>query len=566
MSPTVDNAIHRPRLNDAPIFDRRAVALGLLVSFLIGAGTLIWQIATRENTAKAPVPLSFDVSEPKIEEFKLRDPKRDMLQERVEETPDLSEERPDIHITTTPTETQVMEEVIQSPQQELETTKIEPDAKQMEIQDAPEQIQKMDEIVDYALNPIAADTNLPADLFKYKEPSPVDRMAVTFVRSAPKPGRALKLLPQAFGDQNAPSMGELGPMNINLFGTGNFFKNMSRFGEIRARTAVDAALHWLAIHQASEGHWNCAKYDGENSADLAMTGLAALAFMGAGHTMRKGEYSRNTLRAIRSLMRRQGADGGLGSGYTHAICTIALCESYGRARDEEVGRAAQRAVIWIEKAVNPDGGWRYTPREAKSDLSVAAWFIQALKAAKLAKIRFDHAIFSRGLTYLDSVTDKGGNSESTGGAAYEFAEGMEYGAGSANLTPAGMMIRQFNGLGARHPLLLKAAELVRSGPPAWKAKNFYRWYYATYAMHNMGGEYRVWWNRRIRDVLLEHQSRSGDHAGSWDPKNDQWAKTGGRVFTTALGALCLEVYYRYSESLDSFGTAPDLDELLLQRR
>jgi hypothetical protein len=83
-------------------------------------------------------------------------------------------------------------------------------------------------------------------------------------------------------------------------------------------------------------------------------------------------------------------------------------------------------------------------------------------------------------------------------------------------------------------------------------------------MHNMGGEYRIWWNQRMRDVLVEHQSREGDLAGSWDPKGDNWAATGGRVYTTALGALCLEVYYRYSEALNSFGVAPDLDELFFQ--
>jgi hypothetical protein len=68
----------------------------------------------------------------------------------------------------------------------------------------------------------------------------------------------------------------------------------------------------------------------------------------------------------------------------------------------------------------------------------------------------------------------------------------------------------------------------------------------------------------MRDVLVEHQSREGDLAGSWDPKGDNWAATGGRVYTTALGALCLEVYYRYSEALNSFGVAPDLDELFFQ--
>jgi hypothetical protein len=65
-------------------------------------------------------------------------------------------------------------------------------------------------------------------------------------------------------------------------------------------------------------------------------------------------------------------------------------------------------------------------------------------------------------------------------------------------------------------------------------------------------------------VLLTHQSRDGDHAGSWDPNRDRWGQRGGRVYTTSLGALCLEVYYRYGEALDSFGTAPDLDDLFFE--
>jgi len=37
---------------------------------------------------------------------------------------------------------------------------------------------------------------------------------------------------------------------------------------------------------------------------------------------------------------------------------------------------------------------------------------------------------------------------------------------------------------------------------------------------------------------------AADKDGSWDllSKTD---KAGGRVYTTAIGALCLEVYYRY---------------------
>ncbi len=132
------------------------------------------------------------------------------------------------------------------------------------------------------------------------------------------------------------------------------------------------------------------------------------------------------------------------------------------------------------------------------------------------------------------------------------------------MTCAAMMVRQFSGMGVKSHLLIKGAELTKQNPPSWKKKNSYYWYYATYAMHNMGGEYRIWWNRRVRDVILDNQTKQGEHAGSWDPKDDNHGTTGGRVYTTALCALCLEVYYRYSEACNSFGVAPDVDDLFIQ--
>jgi len=289
--------------------------------------------------------------------------------------------------------------------------------------------------------------------------------------------------------------------------------------------------------------------------------------MGGGHTIRRGEYRRNVLRGIEAIMRSQKDDGGILTGgrmYGHALCTIALCEAYGRARDERIGLAARKAVLFCEKAVNPDGGWRYTPNCGKSDMSVSPWVIQALKTAKLAQIKFDNAVFSRSLLYVDSCTDQGGTKASNGAVNYQFQPDQDYGSGHPALTAAAMMVRQFSGMGVKNHLLLKAADLTKKQAPSWSDKNFYLWYYATYAMHNMGGAYRIWWNRRIRDVLIENQCKEGDKAGSWDPEGSRWGTRGGRVYTTALGALCLEVYYRYSEALTSFGVAPDLDELFLQ--
>jgi hypothetical protein len=47
-------------------------------------------------------------------------------------------------------------------------------------------------------------------------------------------------------------------------------------------------------------------------------------------------------------------------------------------------------------------------------------------------------------------------------------------------------------------------------------------------------------------MLIQRQRRGGDEDGSWDPiAGSGEAKYAGRVYTTALGCLCLEVYYRY---------------------
>ena len=45
-------------------------------------------------------------------------------------------------------------------------------------------------------------------------------------------------------------------------------------------------------------------------------------------------------------------------------------------------------------------------------------------------------------------------------------------------------------------------------------------------------------------LLVGRQVKEGDGRGSWDPVG-QDADVGGRVYSTALSVLCLEVYYRY---------------------
>ena len=91
--------------------------------------------------------------------------------------------------------------------------------------------------------------------------------------------------------------------------------------------------------------------------------------------------------------------------------------------------------------------------------------------------------------------------------------------------------------------------------PQWdeegKGCDMYYWYYGSYAMFQMGNKYgNHWkkWNAALKPTLLDNQRQDGDFKGSWNPVGP-WGYSGGRVYSTAIGALCLEVYFRYSQIL-----------------
>jgi hypothetical protein len=70
-------------------------------------------------------------------------------------------------------------------------------------------------------------------------------------------------------------------------------------------------------------------------------------------------------------------------------------------------------------------------------------------------------------------------------------------------------------------------------------------------MYQMGGAHWKTWESRIQTILLENQRDSGDAKGSWDAATDAWGFAGGRVYTTALCALTLQVYVRYPRMVGS---------------
>ena len=98
------------------------------------------------------------------------------------------------------------------------------------------------------------------------------------------------------------------------------------------------------------------------------------------------------------------------------------------------------------------------------------------------------------------------------------------------------------------------ADLIVRKPPRWDPDggycDMYYWYYGTYALFQMGGKRWKFWERALETAVRDTQIEEGDARGSWDPVGP-WGYIGGRVYSTALMTMCLQVHYRYSQLLGS---------------
>jgi hypothetical protein len=112
------------------------------------------------------------------------------------------------------------------------------------------------------------------------------------------------------------------------------------------------------------------------------------------------------------------------------------------------------------------------------------------------------------------------------------------------MTAEALVARQFLGMTPEHPTAKEAGDYLLDGLPSDEQINLYYWYYGTLAMYQLQGEHWTRWNAALQKTLIHRQVTAGNLAGSWDP-DCIWGGYGGRVYSTAMATLCLEVFYRY---------------------
>lgn len=146
--------------------------------------------------------------------------------------------------------------------------------------------------------------------------------------------------------------------------------------------------------------------------------------------------------------------------YGHGFATLFLASVLGIAERPEIRERTRAAVELIVRVQNPDGGWRYEPkRVAVADLSVTVCQLSALRAAKDAGILVSNATIEKAVGYVERCQN------SDGGFRYMTLDGPS---GIAR-TPAAILALQSAGadnseaVAAAFRYLEKAAPIASKG-------------------------------------------------------------------------------------------------------
>jgi hypothetical protein len=353
--------------------------------------------------------------------------------------------------------------------------------------------------------------------------------------------------------------------------------------------SVRNALDWLARHQSPDGSWSCAGFDamcrdapacdgqGSPEFDVGVTGLALLAFLGAAETPKRGDYKEHVRKGLRFLVDVQGADGNFGNPalsrhtYDHALATLAMVEAYSLTDDRHFRKPAEAALRHLLRTRRPGAAWRYAdfhPDMAlqSSDVSVTGWVIMALTSARRCELPVDGTALEDALLFLDEMTDpvtgvtgytaRGGRPARQEGVMGERWPADE----SESMTAVAVLCRIFADETLARPgardLVAKGAAVISRTPPIWSddrpgRRDFYYWYYGSYALYQVGNKPWRDWEVTLVPAVAKHQHDRGEQRGSWDPQVDPWGGEGGRVYSTAILALTMEVFSRYPTVLGS---------------
>jgi hypothetical protein len=330
--------------------------------------------------------------------------------------------------------------------------------------------------------------------------------------------------------------------------------------------AIDNALHYLAGAQNADGSWNSGRdFGGFNAGanrDPAVSALCVMAFLSAGHVPGEGKYGSQIEKGIRFVCGQQQRNGvfsgqnfGMSVMYSHGICTLMVAEVIGLMPDKREAAALRQqltlAVRLLQSAQarrggQNDGGWRYSIQPGDADMSVTAWQVMALRAAKNVGCDVPADVIDRAVEYVKRSRDSG-----TGGYKY-----TPYGHVTLACTGAAVLSLELCGkdyhkssesMNASDFINLRLKDDIRRGNAGhFRSQQhfFYGVYYMSQAQFQIGGKAWEWYRGYLHWLLLHPDANAPRPGGFWQPVSGDDMQAGVN-YCTSMAVLALAVEYRF---------------------
>jgi prenyltransferase beta subunit len=299
-----------------------------------------------------------------------------------------------------------------------------------------------------------------------------------------------------------------------------------------AQRVIDRGLGFLADQQHEDGSFGSSGY----SRDVAVCGLAGMAFLSGGSTPGRGPYGLQVNRCVDYILANTLESGFInvaGSGshgpmYGHGFATLFLAEAYGMSPRSDLREKLAKSVNLIVNTQNQEGGWRYQPVRRDADISVTVCQVMALRAARNAGIFVPHETIDRCISYVKR------SQNADGGFMYMIAGGQSAfprsAAGIVALYSAGI----YDGPEIQKGLRYLMESLPRGGVFNRESHYFYGHYYAVQAMWHAGGDHWKRWYPSIRDELTARQREDGS-----------WMDSICQEYGTSMACIVLQMPNNY---------------------
>jgi len=179
------------------------------------------------------------------------------------------------------------------------------------------------------------------------------------------------------------------------------------------RRSRDRGVERLVAMQQADGSWGSGGFRGS----VAVTANAVLALVAAGSTPTSGPHAEAAARGVAFLLESADDDGlfdsrepgARGPMYGQAYTTLVLAELLGEIDSPSVPGVLARSAALFEATQNDEGGWRYQPKAGDADVSVTSAVVVALAALEKSGIAVSRRCVERAVAYLRRLqNDDGG--------------------------------------------------------------------------------------------------------------------------------------------------------------